>query len=233
MGAKEDFISLFRGHEAELDDLPRTHFHIKDFSYMITSQRTTDRILEKLRDINSGNVGVQHQNFWADLARIGLVNKERNGLSLFGKAVLDYFESETDDFKREHFIFNGIRQRSYDIDDEVVEEYEHLLQNLYECIGIIPAVNHPGEELIKNKEKLLITAFLNTFPYALVKYYQLNSERQRGIDTLRESGLSGHFGNPEAGEEPYTKAAQRLLNIWRALDRRVNFVKSAVLCDYE
>jgi tRNA A37 N6-isopentenylltransferase MiaA len=232
MTVKDDFISLFAGHEPELLALPETHFPIKDFSYMITSQRTTSQIHHKLQSIID-RIPAQHQNFWADLAREGLVNAEHNNLSLFGRAVYDYFESETDEFKREHFIFNGIRQKAYDVPQSVLDEYNQYLQNLYDCLDIIPLVNQAGQELLNNPEKLLITAFLNTFPYALERYYQLTPQQQTAIYELHESGLKQYFEHPQPTERAYKRPAQRLWNMWRAVERRAIFVKSAILAHYE
>lgn len=233
MSAREDFISLFKGYESEIEKLHTTHFHVKDFSYMITSQRTTRQIYNKLRKAINNDTEYVHHNFWADLSRLGLADSIQEKVTLFGRAVYDYFQSEIDDFKREHFIFNGIRQNAFDITIDVYDEYNNLLNNLYDCLEIIPEVNFLGNELIRNPEKLLITAFLNKFPYALTRYYDLPTDRQEQIDLLREVGLKALFQSLQTNEEVYYKIARRLWNMWRALDRRVNFVKSAILSYYE
>jgi len=233
MAAREDFISLFQGYEKELEDLHETHFHLKDFSYMITSQRTTEQIFTKLGIAINADTENVHQNFWPDLARLGLASSTERKLTLFGNAVYEYFQSENNDFKREHFIFNGIRHRAYDIAEPVSSEYDRLVENFYDCLAIIPNVNEAGSELLRNPEKLLITAFLNRFPEALRRYYELSAGRQRRIDSLGESGLKELFESYANEEEGYFKIARRLWNMWRALDRRVNFVWSVVLSSYE
>lgn len=232
MSVKDDFISLFRGHEVDINNLPE-RFTLKDFTYMYTSQRTMGRIHEKLKQILEGRaVGVLHGNFWIDLRNMGLVKIDSDNVSDFGIAVFDYFNTETDEFKREHFILSGVRQKAYDVSDDVYELYNRKVNELFNFVSIIPPLNEIGKELLNNPEKLLITGFLNAFPFALNRYFELSESQQTEIDSLHESGLKGLFPQHES-DTPYYKIAKRLWNVWRAPYRRVNFVKSVILSEYE
>ena len=124
MAVKENSISLFSGHEIEINQLP-DRFPIKDFTYMFTSQRTTEKIQEKLKQIAEGRAqGQLHGNFWVDLRNMGLVKINSDEISDFGKVMYSFLQVERDDFKREHFILSNIRQQSYDIDTTILQGYE-------------------------------------------------------------------------------------------------------------
>jgi predicted HNH restriction endonuclease len=227
MTVKEDFKSLFEGHETELRALTE-RFPIKNFNYMITSQRTMEMVHQKFLKIEKGET-ITHGNFWIDLRNLGLVKKDERALSDFGKASFEYFKIEDDEFKREHFILSHIRKKSYDMPDDIHQGYIKRIDNLKECLELIPSLNKRGGELLRNEEKLFMIEFLNTFPYALKKYFELSPNKQEAVDTLREGGLTGLFNQ----DDPYYKVAERLKNTWRALYRRTYFVKSIIISQYE
>lgn len=232
MAVKENFISLFSGHEIEINQLP-DRFPIKDFTYMFTSQRTTEKIQEKLKQIAEGRAqGQLHGNFWVDLRNMGLVKINSDEISDFGKVMYSFLQVERDDFKREHFILSNIRQQSYDIDTTILQGYEARVNDFENFLSLIPPFIEPGKELINNPDKLLVTSFLNAFPYALTRYFTLSESDQRGIDKLHESGLRNLFLDTEIST-PYYKVARRLWNVWRVPERRVYFVKSVILSAYE
>jgi predicted HNH restriction endonuclease len=233
MTVKDDFMSLFGGHEAEIASLTE-RFPIRDFTYMETSQRTIAKIYIKLTQIIENQVPpIVHQNFWSDLRMMGLVKQNPNRISDFGKVVYEYFKNEKDSFKREYFILSNIKKRSYDIEINVQQLYQEKVRELEDCLSIIPALNQLGSELLNNPEKILITGFLNVFPYALRRYYNLPLDRQHAIDSLHESGCNELFDQTNVNESPYFNIAKRLRNNWRAHDRRINFVKSVILSKYE
>lgn len=88
MGTKEDFAELFSGLENKLELLP-VRFELKDFNFMITSQRSMDSIHKKLTRALDGSLPTNlHSNFWADLRVLGLAHRIRDTVSEFGRAVL-------------------------------------------------------------------------------------------------------------------------------------------------
>lgn len=233
MSVKQDFIFLFQDYDIEeLRRLP-VRFKLLDFNYMITSQRTMVKIHEKLEDIDQNRVAKVHQNFWPDLRILGLAKQDRDEISQFGKVVLEYFRKENDNFKREHFILSNIRNQAYDIPKEVYQIYISKVENFYKYLQIIPTLNEKGKELLRNKEKIFFTECLNTFPKALRRYFSLSEERQKALDSLHESGLKNLFDPTNPQEAPFFNIARRFWNVCRAFDRRINFIKSVILSEYE
>jgi len=230
---KQDFVWLLKDYLDDIKRLPE-RFPLRDFNFMITSQRTMGQIYRKMEKIDQGKItGREHANFWPDLRALGLVAQNRQELSELGKAALQYFYKAKDDFKREHFILSSIRQKTYDAPNRVRKAYLAKRQNLHDYLKRIPPLNKEGQEILRDEEKLFFTECLNTFPLALKKYFDLPRSRQKRLDSLHESGLKTLFDPKKPEEAPYAKVARRFLNVWRALNRRTNFVKSVVLSHYE
>jgi hypothetical protein len=230
---KEDFAWLFQDHPDELKKLT-ARFPLRDFNFMITSQRSIEQIYRKLRRIDEGKItGREHGNFWPDLRALGLASPDRQELSELGQASLEYFGRVKDDFKREHFVLSAIGRGAYDVPKQLRDDYLEKIQNLWAYLKRIPRLNIEGRELLRNEEKLFFTECLNAFPLALERYFELPRTRQDRLDSLHESRLKTMFHPNDPEEAPYAKTARRFLNVWRALNRRTNFVRSVILSHYE
>lgn len=233
MGTTEDFSNLFSGMENDLKNLDN-RFPLKNFNFMVTSQRSMNMIHNKLKKVVAGQVPSNaHQNFWADLRILGLAKPHSKKLSKFGLAVYDCFNQENNDFKREHFILKNIRNKSYDIPSAVHREYLEKVTNLKQFLKIIPSLNTPARSILYNLNKLYFTECLNTFPLVLKRYFQLSEARQKDLDNLHESGLKQLFDSSEQNTKHLYKVANRFWNVCRAFERRSNFIKSVILSEYE
>lgn len=234
MTVKQDFVFLFQDYKQdELAKLP-DRFELRDFNYMITSQRTMARIYDKLKKIDENKVGPSvHQNFWPDLKVLGLAKQDKDEMSHFGKVTLEYFDEEKNAFKREHFILSNIRNQAYDIPEEVHHSYMSKVKNFHNYLRIIPTLNKRERELLRNKDKIFFTECLNTFPNALKRYFTLPPERQEALDSLHESGLKNLFNAADPKEAAYSNIANRFWNRCRVFDRRIHFIYSVILSEYE
>jgi MoxR-like ATPase len=231
MTKKEIFSNLFV--DEKIDDLD-SRFQLKDFNFMMTSQRTVDKIFKKLEKIKNENVEEdEHGNFWPDLRTMGLTKIDENAISKFGEKTYEYFQNESDDFKREHFILSNIRKKSWDIPSEVQDNYFKKIKNLEDYLSIIPELNNGENAILNNTSKLFFTECLNTFPNALKNYFTLSPEDQKELDNLHESGLINLFDSSIEGEGNLVKITNRFKNVCRAFDRRTNFIKSVILSEYE
>lgn len=230
---RDDFVSLFIGMESELENLEE-RFPLKDFSLMMTSQRTTQRIYEKISKIlQKKTTHLEHGNFWADLRALGLIRQDKNEISDFGKQIYEYFSQQNNDFKREHFMLKHIRKKSFGIPSSVHDKYCEKILNLDRYLAIILETNTECGKLLLNKEKIFFTECLNAFPNALKRYLQLPADRQKNLDGLREFGLTKLFDETSVNQPNMFKIARRFANRDRAHERRINFIKSAILSEYE
>ena len=233
MGEKDDFALLFDGLEDELRRLP-DRFSRTEFDYMLTSQRTVNRVNEKLIAVAEGTVGRNpHQNFWSDLRVMGLAEPDREELTELGKVAIDFFEEEEDEFRREHFVLAALRQGAFAVASVVREGYSQRISNLERLLEALPDPSADIPLLVADEKKLTFVEFLNTFPDALDRYFELSPEQQAALDTLGEKKLRELFDSENPDEAPYAKAAMRISNVWRGFSRRTNFLRHALLSKIE